>query len=241
MVERLWSELTLDRSGTVVALGGGSVPDTTGFAAATYLRSVPWVAVPTTLVGQVDAAIGGKTAIDTSQGKNLAGSFHWPARVVIDEMLLETLPEREQRQGLAELVKTRLLAGAELDVRGAAAYKAALCLRDPHDRGVRQWLNLGHTFAHALEAAAGFELPHGDAVALGLVAALRLSGRDTSLLDELDPSPIAVDRDRAWEALLRDKKRTGDAINLVLLGDDGPRLEARPANEVRAALDTLIA
>ena len=241
VVERLWSELTLDRSGTVVALGGGSVTDTTGFAAATYLRGVPWVAVPTTLVGQVDAAIGGKTAIDTSQGKNLAGSFHWPARVVIDEMLLETLPEREQRQGLAELVKTRLLAGAELDVRGAAAYKAALCLRDPHDRGVRQWLNLGHTFAHALEAAAGFELPHGDAVALGLVAALRLSGRDTSVLDELDPSPISVDRDRAWEALLRDKKRTGDAINLVLLGDDGPRLEARPANEVRAALDTLIA
>ncbi len=141
---------------------------------------MPWVAVPTTLVGQVDAAIGGKTAIDIPEGKNLAGAFHWPARVVIDEALLATLPERERRQGLAELVKTQLLAGAELDVRGAAAYKAALCLRDPHDRGVRQWLNLGHTFAHALEAAAGFELPHGDAVALGLLAALRLSGRDTA-------------------------------------------------------------
>jgi 3-dehydroquinate synthetase len=240
VVERLWSELTLDRSGTVVALGGGSVTDTAGFAAATYLRGVPWVAVPTTLVGQVDAAIGGKTAIDTSKGKNLAGSFHWPARIVIDETVLESLPEREQRQGLAELVKARLLAGAELDVRGAAAYKAALCLRDPHDRGVRQWLNLGHTFAHALESAAGFELPHGDAVALGLVAALRLSGRDPSVLDELAPSPVSVDRDRAWEALLHDKKRTGETINLVLLSDDGPVVEPRPADVVRAALDTLI-
>jgi len=241
VVERLWSELTLDRSGTVVALGGGSVTDTAGFAAATYLRGVPWVAVPTTLVGQVDAAIGGKTAVDLPKGKNLAGVFHWPARVVIDETLLATLPERERRQGLAELVKTRLLAGTELDVRSAASYKAALCLRDPHDRNVRQWLNLGHTFAHALEAGAGFELPHGDAVALGLLAALRLSGRDTAEVEaELDPKPVAVDRERAWQALLLDKKRTGDAINLVLLGDDGPRLEARPAHEVRAALDSLI-
>jgi shikimate kinase/3-dehydroquinate synthase len=240
VVERLWSELTLDRGGTVVALGGGSVTDTAGFAAATYLRGVAWVPVPTTLVGQVDAAIGGKTAIDIPQGKNLAGAFHWPARVVIDETLIETLPERERRQGLAELVKTRLLAGDELDVRGAAAYKAGLCLNDPHDRHVRQWLNLGHTFAHALEAAAGYELAHGDAVALGLLAALRLSGRDPSVLGALDPQPVPVDRERAWEALLRDKKRTGDAINLVLLGDDGPRVESRPADEVRAALDTLI-
>jgi shikimate kinase/3-dehydroquinate synthase len=242
VVSRLWSELTLDRGGTVVALGGGAVTDTAGFAAATYLRGVPWVAVPTTLVGQVDAAIGGKTAVDLPQGKNLAGAFHWPARVVIDEGLLATLPERERRQGIAELVKTRLLAGEELDVRGAAAYKAALCLRDPHDRTVRQWLNLGHTFAHALEAASRFELTHGDAVALGLLAALRLSGRDTETVErELDPKPVEVDRDRAWEALLRDKKRTGEAINLVLLGDGGPRVEARPADAVRAALDTLIA
>jgi len=242
VVDRLWSELTLDRGGTVVALGGGCVTDTAGFAAATYLRGVAWVAVPTTLVGQVDAAIGGKTAIDIPQGKNLVGAFHWPARVVIDEALLETLPERERRQGLAELVKTRLLAGDELDIRGAAAYKAALCLRDPYDHGVRRWLNLGHTFAHALEAAAGFALPHGEAVALGLLAALRLSGRDTSTVErELDPQPVAVDRRRAWEALLRDKKRTDDAINLVLLGEDGPRVEPRPAAEVRAALDTLIA
>jgi shikimate kinase/3-dehydroquinate synthase len=242
VVERLWSELTLDRSGTVVALGGGSATDTAGFAAATYLRGVPWVAVPTTLVGQVDAAIGGKTAVDLPKGKNLAGVFHWPVRVVIDETLLATLPERERRQGLAELVKTRLLAGTELDVRSAASYKAALCLRDPHDRDVRQWLNLGHTFAHALEAGAGFELPHGDAVALGLLAALRLSGRDTAQVEaELDPKPVAIDRERAWQALLLDKKRTGDAINLVLLGENGPFVEERPAAEVRRELERLIA
>jgi shikimate kinase / 3-dehydroquinate synthase len=241
VVEQLCSELRLDRGGTIVALGGGAATDTAGFAAATYLRGVPWVAVPTSLVGQVDAGIGGKTAIDTPQGKNLVGAFHWPARVVIDESLLETLPERERRQGEAERIKTELLAGRELDVRAAAAYKSALCLRDPHDHGPRQWLNLGHTFAHGLEAAADFDLPHGEAVALGLLAALRLSGRDTAPVEEaLDPQPVHVDRERAWEALQRDKKRSGDQFNLVLLGDDGPLVEARPADEVRAALDSLI-
>ena len=241
VIEQLWSELRLDRAGTIVAFGGGALTDAAGLAAALYLRGVPWVVVPTTLVGQVDASIGGKTAIDIPEGKNLVGAFHWPARVVIDEALLATLPERERRQGEAERIKTELLAGRPLDVRAAAAYKAALCLRDPYDRGDRQWLNLGHTFAHALEAAADFDLPHGEAVALGLLAALRLSGRDTApVTDALDPQPVKVDRDRAWEALQRDKKRTGGDINLVLLGDDGPYLEARSPDEVRAALDTLI-
>jgi shikimate kinase/3-dehydroquinate synthase len=243
VLRRLWSELRLDRDGTVVAFGGGCTTDLAGFAAATYLRGVPWVAVPTTLVGQVDAAIGGKTAIDIPEGKNLVGAFHWPARVVLDESLLETLPERERRQGTAELVKTRLLAGRDdLDVRGAAAYKAALCLRDPFDRGPRRWLNLGHTFAHALEAAADFDLPHGEAVALGLLAALRLSGRDTRAVEqELSPKPVRVDPERAWQALLRDKKRTGGQLNVVLLGDDGPTVEARPEDEVRRELELLIA
>jgi shikimate kinase / 3-dehydroquinate synthase len=241
VVGRLWSELRLDRDGTIVALGGGTATDAASFAAATYLRGIPWVSVPTTLVGQVDAGIGGKTAIDIPQGKNLVGAFHWPARVVIDEELLATLPERERRQGQAELLKTELLAGRPLDVRGAAAYKAGVCLQDPHDHGPRRYLNLGHTFAHALEAAAGFDLPHGEAVALGLLAALRLSGRDPApVVDALDPQPVAVDRDVAWAALQRDKKRTGGEINLVLLGNDGPFVAARPAEEVRAALDTLI-
>ena len=176
----------LERGGTLVALGGGCTTDVAGFAAATYLRGIDWVAVPTTLVGQVDAAIGGKTAIDLPDAKNLVGAFHWPVRTVIDPAALETLPEAELANGTAEVVKTGLLAGEPFwelplaeQVRRSAAFKTALCLRDPHDRGDRAQLNLGHTFAHALEAAAAFELPHGRAVALGLLAALRLSGLDT--------------------------------------------------------------
>jgi 3-dehydroquinate synthetase len=243
---QLWSELRLGRDGALVALGGGSTTDVAGFVAATYLRGLDWVAVPTTLVGQVDAAIGGKTAIDLPEGKNLVGAFHWPLRVVIDPATLETLPDQERREGMAEVVKTGLLAGEPLwelpeaqVVRRCAAFKTAVCLRDPYDRDERAMLNLGHTFAHALEAAAGYEgLTHGSAVALGLLAALRLSGRPTDVVEELlAPRPIRVDRGRAWTALQRDKK-TG----LVLLDEEGPRWNVEvPAEEVRAALDELIA
>ena len=139
-VTALWHALRLDRTGVLVALGGGCTTDAAGFAAATYLRGIRWVAVPTTLVGQVDAAIGGKTAIDLAEGKNLVGAFHWPVRTVIDPTLLATLPERERREGLAEVVKTGLLMGESLWelpdaqlVRRAAAYKSSVCLRDPHD------------------------------------------------------------------------------------------------------------
>jgi shikimate kinase/3-dehydroquinate synthase len=250
-VDRLWQELHLDRSGTVVALGGGCTTDAAGLAAATYLRGIAWTPVPTSLVAQVDAAIGGKTAIDLPQGKNLVGAFHWPARTVIDPALLETLPEPQRLEGVAEVVKTGLLAGEpfweladnEL-VRRCAAFKAAICLRDPHERGERAMLNLGHTFAHALEAAAGYEgLTHGRAVALGLLAALRLSERDTSVVEEvLRPQPVRVDRERAWEAMHRDKKARGGELRLVLLGDDGPRWDvAVPENDVRRELDRLIA
>jgi shikimate kinase / 3-dehydroquinate synthase len=243
---RLWRSLRLERAGTVVALGGGTTTDLAGFAAATYMRGIDWVAVPTSLVGQVDAAIGGKTAIDLPEAKNLVGAFHWPTRTVIDPALLATLPEEERRNGLAEVVKTGLLAGERLWelpdkelVRRCAAYKAALCLRDPHDRGPRHALNLGHTFAHALESASGYELPHGKAVALGLQAALRLSGRDTAPVDDaLAPQPVRVDRERAWEALLRDKK---GRLRIVLLDDEGAREEELPEADVRAALDALIA
>jgi shikimate kinase / 3-dehydroquinate synthase len=249
VAEQLWNELRLDRGGTLVALGGGSTTDVAGFVAATYLRGIDWVAVPTTLVGQVDAAIGGKTAIDLPAGKNLVGSFHWPARVVLDPALLETLPEQELREGTAEVVKTGLLAGEPLwelplpeRVRRCAAFKTAVCLRDPYDRGERAILNLGHTFAHALEAAAGYEgLTHGSAVALGLLGALRLSGRTTDVVDQiLAPKPVPVDRERAWAALQRDKKSRDGQTLLVLLGPDGPVVESRPASEVRAALDELI-
>src|SRR5439155_15936512 len=143
-------ELRLDREGVVVALGGGSTTDVAGFVAATYLRGVTWIAVPTSLVGQVDAAIGGKTAVDLPQGKNLAGAFHWPARAVVDPATLETLPEDQHADGMAEVVKTGLLAGESLWelrtgelVRRCAAFKAAVCLRDPHDNDERAMLNLG--------------------------------------------------------------------------------------------------
>jgi 3-dehydroquinate synthetase/shikimate kinase len=250
-VDRLWQELRLDRSGTIVALGGGCTTDAAGFAAATYLRGISWTPVPTSLVAQVDAAIGGKTAIDLPQGKNLVGAFHWPNRTVIDPALLETLPEPQRLEGMAEVVKAGLLAGQSLWeladdelVRRCAAFKAAVCLRDPHERGERAILNLGHTFAHALEAAAGYEgLTHGRAVALGLLAALRLSGRDTRVVEEvLRPDPAHVDRERAWEAMRRDKKARGGELRLVLLDDGGPRWDvALPETDVRRELDRLIA
>ena len=247
---RLWNELALDRDGILVALGGGSTTDLAGFAAATHLRGIDWVPVPTTLVGQVDAGIGGKTGVDLEAGKNLVGAFHWPVRVVIDPALLETLPEREQREGMSEVVKTGLLAGEPLWelplpelVRRSAAFKTAICLRDPSDQGDRAVLNLGHTFAHALEAAAGYtDVTHGSAVALGLRAALRLSGRPTDVVEEvLAPRPVRVDKERAWAALRRDKKSRAGELRLVLLGADGAVVETRPEAEVRAALDELIA
>jgi 3-dehydroquinate synthetase/shikimate kinase len=246
VAERLWRELRVPRDGILAALGGGCVTDVVGFVAATHLRGIAWLAIPTTLVGQVDAAIGGKTAVDLPEGKNLVGAFHWPARTVIDPNALQTLPEEQRREGMAEVVKTGLLAGEPLwelpepePIRRCAAFKAAVCLRDPYDHGERAMLNLGHTFAHALEAAAGYErVTHGSAVALGLVAALRLSGRDTDVVEQvLRPTPVRVDRDRAWAALRRDKKR-----GLVLLDDSGPRWEVEvPDGEVRRALDELIA
>jgi shikimate kinase / 3-dehydroquinate synthase len=250
VLERIWNNLELDRSGTILAYGGGSTTDVAGLAAATYLRGVRWLAIPTTLLGQVDAAIGGKTAVDLPAGKNLVGAFHYPAEVIADPDLLSTLGEKERREGMAEVVKTGLLSGRsvwELEegamIRACAAFKAGVCLSDPFDNGRRAILNLGHTFAHALEAAAGYEgLTHGGAVALGLLAALRLSGRPTAVVEELlAPKPVRVERDRAWAALQRDKKLRGGEVRLVLLGDGGPVIEARRAADVRAALNDLIA
>jgi shikimate kinase/3-dehydroquinate synthase len=253
VLERLWKALRIGRDGTIVGLGGGCTTDLAGFAAATYMRGVAWVAVPTTLVGQVDAAIGGKTAVDLPGGKNLVGAFHWPARVVIDPGMLETLPEAEERNGMAEVVKTGLLMNhavwelpvADL-VRRCASFKAAVCIADPHDHGPRNQLNLGHTFGHALEAAAGYDLPHGRAVALGMLAALRLSGNDEALavvVAELDPQPVHVDRDAAWAALARDKKAADGVPRLVLLERNGEPTWGNevPSADVRAALDSLIA
>ncbi len=256
---RLWDELTLDRHGTIAALGGGATTDVAGFVAATYLRGVAWEAAPTTLVGQVDAAIGGKTGINLGAGKNLVGAFHLPTRVIIDPELLATLPEAQRREGMAEVVKTGLLVGSalwQLDdeamVRACAAYKCAVVVSDPTERGRRAVLNLGHTFAHALETGAGHgRLSHGSAVALGLTAALRLSerhfGLDRSYRDEvvrvLEPQPAAADADRAWAALRRDKKADGGRPRLVLLEGFGRPVHGLelPDAEVRAELEQLIA
>jgi shikimate kinase/3-dehydroquinate synthase len=246
--ERLWDELRIGRDGTIVGYGGGSTTDLAGFVAAAYMRGVRWISVPTTLVGQVDAGIGGKTGVDLPNGKNLVGAFHYPDRVVIDPALLGTLPAEERRNGMAEVVKTGLLAGQpfwelpeEQMVRACAAFKAGVCLADPFERrGRREILNLGHTFGHALEAASDYRLAHGEAVALGLTAALRLSGIQPP--EVLDTQPVRVDRERAWAALQRDKKARDGRIRLVLLEKVGKPVvrEAEPV-EVRTALDELIA
>lgn len=205
---RLWERcaaLGLDRHDAVVALGGGVAGDLAGFLAATYLRGVPWVAVPTSLLAQVDSSVGGKTAVDLRAGKNLAGAFHQPAGVLVDPDVLRTLPVRHRRAGLAELVKLgmatderlfgwleqhadALAAGEPQALAGAVARsiraKARVVLADERERegGARAALSLGHTTGHALEAVTGYRvLLHGEAVALGLRVATALSVREAGL------------------------------------------------------------
>jgi shikimate kinase / 3-dehydroquinate synthase len=248
VVERLWAELDVGREGEILAFGGGSTSDVAGFVAATYLRGVRWRAVPTSLTGMVDAAIGGKTAINTKDGKNLAGAFHFPDSVTINSEYLSTLPEQERRAGMAEVVKTGLLAGREVwslpeedMIRACAAFKSAVVLCDPYERkGYRAILNLGHTFAHALEAGSGHAVRHGDAVALGLLAALRLSGQPTDAVEDvLRPQPVPADADAAWAALKRDKK--GEGVFVLLERPGKAVVRAVPDEEARAALEALIA
>jgi 3-dehydroquinate synthase len=184
----------LERGSPVVALGGGVVGDLAGFAAATFLRGVPWIAVPTTLLAMVDASLGGKTAIDLPQGKNLVGAFHPPRLVLADPGTLATLPRVELRSGMAEVVKAGLIGDAILFqqcgrgwdyieahwseiLRRAVAVKIRIIQDDPFESGARAALNLGHTLGHALERASEFGLRHGEAVAIGLVAEARLAER----------------------------------------------------------------
>ncbi len=199
---RLWRSLAaagIGRADVVVALGGGVVGDLAGFAAATWLRGVPWIGVPTTLLAQVDSSIGGKTAIDLPEGKNLVGAFHQPAGVLVDPDVLATLPARHVRAGLAEVIKKgfavdaslfawcernaeKLAAGEPAALAGAVArairVKARVVLADERERegGGRTALNFGHTLGHAIEAAHGYRgLLHGEAVAIGMRAAAELS------------------------------------------------------------------
>jgi shikimate kinase / 3-dehydroquinate synthase len=195
-VHSLWDDFLsagVERSSTIVALGGGVTGDLTGFAAATFLRGVRWAAVPTTLLAMVDAALGGKTGVDLPQGKNLVGAFHPPALVLADPTLLESLPEVELRNGLAEVVKHGILADpglfeicargwaalhtgdwAEL-VRRAMAVKVGYIQADPYEQGSRAALNLGHTVGHAVEMASDYSVRHGEAVAIGMVIEARMA------------------------------------------------------------------
>jgi 3-dehydroquinate synthase len=190
-VARLYTEFVsagLDRASTVIALGGGVLGDTVGFAAATYMRGVRLMQVPTSLLAMVDSSVGGKVGVDLPQGKNLVGAFKQPDLVLIDPDVLKTLPEREWRCGMAETIKHGLLAdegllnpamwklecAAEL-VRRAVRVKVDVVQRDPFEQNLRAHLNLGHTFAHAIERVSSYEWLHGEAVGVGLVAAARLS------------------------------------------------------------------
>jgi shikimate kinase / 3-dehydroquinate synthase len=270
--ERVLRELAragMTREDQLIALGGGVVGDLAGLCAHLYQRGVPVVQVPTTLVAQVDSAYGGKTGVDLPEGKNYAGAYHLPEAVLADTSLLASLPPEELAAGFVEVLKTGLLAGGLLWERvralesldpgdlgdivfACARYKCEVVAADERDAGLRQVLNLGHTVGHAIEAASGYaRYRHGEAIGLGLLAALRLSDapglrdeveailRAHELPTELDPA-IAVDEVLA--ALERDKKRTKDGVGFVLLAVPGePQVGqlVRP-DRVRSAVEELL-
>lgn len=239
----------LGRDGTVVGLGGGVVTDTAGFTAATWLRGLPYVAVPTTLLGMVDAAIGGKTGVNHPTGKNLVGAFHHPMLVAVDPLALATLPRQVLVDGLAEVLKAGLVGDPTLLddlgrdgappvqdlarwselIRRSVGVKAAIVSADPAETGRRIHLNLGHTFAHALELASGYRLSHGRAVAIGLVAAARLGERmghtEPGLADRvaavlqrvgLPVSCEGMSVDDVLAAMRLDKKRVAGSLRFVV-------------------------
>lgn len=234
--EIVWTELVrhgVTRTDVVVALGGGVVGDLAGFCAATYQRGMRFVQVPTTLVAQVDSAYGGKTGIDLAEAKNYVGAFHQPSAVIADTTTLATLPPEELAAGYAEVVKTALIAGGALweQLRAGAApndpqviarcaqTKLRIVAQDEHDTGLRQLLNLGHTVGHAIETATGYaRYRHGEAVALGLLAELRLSGADVlreevmeMLVEHGLPTKLEdVDVEQVIFFTAKDKKRVGE-------------------------------
>jgi shikimate kinase/3-dehydroquinate synthase len=262
--QEVWSGLAqagMTRADHVVALGGGVVGDLAGFCAATYQRGVPVVQVPTTLAAQVDSAYGGKTGIDLREGKNYVGVFHQPAGVLVDPETLATLPAAEFSAGYAEVIKTALIAGGTLWERIAADQpiddavifdcarcKLAIVAEDERDDGPRQVLNLGHTVAHAIEAATDYRrYRHGEAVALGLLAALGLSGAEDlreqvrELLEAhgLPTRAAGLDPAAVLEATARDKKRLGSAVPFVLV--DAPGAVHHGAEVTRERLEAALA
>ncbi len=246
--EIVWTELVragMTRSDVVVALGGGVVGDLAGFCAATFQRGVRYVQVPTTLVAQVDSAYGGKTGVDLAEAKNYVGAYHQPSAVIADPDALRTLPPEELAAGAGEVIKTALIAGGELwervrsgedpsapaIIEACVRTKLRIVARDERDGGLRQVLNLGHTVAHAIETTSGYaSYRHGEAVALGLLAALRLSERP-ELREEvrellarhgLPTSLGGIDPDAVVMATARDKKRVGEGpVPFVLIDRPG--------------------
>ena len=242
-VLRAMASAGVTRDDLVAAVGGGVVGDLGGFCAAIYQRGIRHVQVPTTLVAQVDSAYGGKTGVDLPEGKNYAGAYHQSSAVIVDPATLDTLPREERAAGYAEVVKTALIAGGELWARvragdepdtrailGCLRTKLAVVAEDERDEGRRQVLNLGHTVGHAIEAATGYSrFRHGEAVAIGLMCALRLSGREP-LRHEVGELLAAhglplgcagVDPERVIELVARDKKRRGGHVPFVLVESPG--------------------
>jgi shikimate kinase / 3-dehydroquinate synthase len=248
---RLWASLAssrVGRDGGIVALGGGSVGDVAGFVAATYLRGIPVAQVPTTLLGMADAAIGGKTAIDIAAGKNLVGAFHYPDAVFADLAVLATLPARQVSSGLAEIVKSAFLADREsvaqlgrsvASVRAgdlaataaaitiAAQVKGSIVSEDPREAGLRELLNFGHTMGHAYEAASGYRVTHGEAVAIGMVYASALAEElrlaSPALRPQLEELLLRAGLPTraklpgsVWTYVLRDKKARADTLRWIL-------------------------
>ncbi len=242
-VSRLWAaflELGLERGSTVAALGGGVVSDLAGFAAAAYLRGIPWAALPTSLLGMADASLGGKTGADLPQGKNLVGAFHAPRLVLADPQTLATLPEDEFRNGMAEVIKHGVIGdpglfaaarrGEQPDAARAMAVKIRIIRQDPYEGGRRAALNFGHTIGHALEQASGYRLRHGEAVAIGMVAEARLAEglglAEAGLAEEIAaalrtwklpteiPADIPAER---WQAVMQfDKKKRRGVVHFSL-------------------------
>ena len=265
------------RSDLVLACGGGVTTDISGFAAATVLRGVRWAALPTTLLAMVDAAIGGKTGINHATGKNLIGAFWQPVFVSADITYLHTLPDREMLAGLGEVVKAAGLGGGEFllvlkdylkvdellnhkrlcdIVTRAARFKAKIVAADEREAGRRRVLNFGHTFGHAIENSLGYRrLLHGEAVLIGIMAALELGkqlGFDSKGLNDyqlmvgdfvsLVPR-VKIDREQVIEAMMTDKKVTRDGLNFVLLRSIGrPIVTAEVTKaQIRSALNRTIA
>lgn len=236
------------RDDTLVALGGGVVGDITGFAAATFLRGVSLCQIPTTLLAQVDSSVGGKTGVDLPEGKNLVGAFYQPRLVLIDPDVLDTLPRETFTDGMAEVVKYGYIADAAiLDMVAQPNYRDKIediiyaCVKikrdvvaqDERDTGLRMILNFGHTVGHAAEKLGGYTaLTHGQAVAIGMAAAMRLS-RAMGAPEDLTPGLVALlqslglptelpyDREAIFGALLSDKKKFGGTVNFILVRTPG--------------------